>query len=781
MNQNNQNNQNNQANQSNQNNLSQPNSNKPGNNQGSNKPGNNQGSNKPGNNQGSNKPGNNQGSNKPGNNQGPNNFNKKFIKSKRQNKRYKNHKKKRRNLMIQIDEDLENYYDLKKIGSLGSIVEIEELHPHKLERTSSFKDKDIGSPYKLIKVISSSDKAKEFKDNIRKNSSMNLIEELITGINNNFYQSLSLNDDEDEQGNSNSSKQLVFSPKKLKSFSNSKQNLILGSDYDLEGVDIEEIKITPLHIIHENDNDNHNYNHNDNKENKNKSKNKSGKSDKNDKNDKLNNLFPDNNIKNISEIKDFEKKINDVSDYNLINTPFKVIGEELLNDEINTKYKNKGKNGSNGANESQFIIKKLKENFRKMVIGDVKEKPNLSKILLDPELSEDVKLKILRKYIRYSTEDEVLSESADKIRLEINNLLKVKKVRSTNDYDEIWDEIENKHMPEKLKSKLEDMYYRIISGEESKLTNFVHNVLRLPYHRVDNILDKISLAETPREMQIEFIKSIYKTLDENLFGLSEVKDSIVSYICQRINNPDIKNAKYLCLCGPAGVGKTSIVHAISEALKIPYSYISLANVDVPSTLIGHDYTYEGSTHGCIADAVMKNGCSNGIILFDELDKCKEKVHNTLLGIFDPLQNCKFRDAYFGNFHLDLSESMMIICLNDLEKINPILRDRLHIIHIPGYTFDEKKTIINKYILPKLTSQYKVDIIIETDVIDNIIKNTAHHKGVRQLIMYLTKIYELVVLDKFTCKFNFGDRFKLKDLSHIKFSDLSDKPVMSMYV
>jgi ATP-dependent Lon protease len=125
--------------------------------------------------------------------------------------------------------------------------------------------------------------------------------------------------------------------------------------------------------------------------------------------------------------------------------------------------------------------------------------------------------------------------------------------------------------------------------------------------------------------------------------------------------------------------------------------------------------------------------------------------------------------------------MMIICLNDLEKINPILRDRLHIIHIPGYNADEKCTIVNKYIIPKLHTQYKIDICIEKDVIDYIISNTSQHKGIRQLIMYLTKIYELAVLDKFTYKFNFDGKFKLKDLTHIKLSELSDKPIMSMYV
>lgn len=480
------------------------------------------------------------------------------------------------------------------------------------------------------------------------------------------------------------------------------------------------------------------------------------------------------NIK-FDDIKDLNKKIEDIGDYNLIQTPFKIIGEELLNDEINIKYKSKLK----GNPENNQIIKKLKDNFKKLVYYDKKDKPNLSKIILDQEMSDDVKIKILRKLIRFTTEDEVFSEDAEKIKLEINNLIKLKKIKSTNDYDELWKQIEEKEIPTDLKNKLEDMYYRVITGDQSKLMNFINNVLRLPYHKIPNILDKISCISTPYHEQIEFIKSLYKTLDENLYGLNDVKDSIISFICQKINNPGNNSSKYLCLYGPAGVGKTSIVHAISEALKIPYSYLSLANIDETSSLIGHSFTYEGSIYGCIADSLIKNGCTNGILLFDEIDKCKEKIQNTLLGIFDPLQNYKFRDSYYGNFYVDLSKSMMIICLNELDKINPILKDRLHIVNIPGYNENDKKIIIKKYILPKLENQYKLNINIDKDVIDKIIDYSKDYKGIRQIIMNFTKIYELMILDKYTQKFNFNNKFTFKDIKNLNLENI-DKSYLHLY-
>lgn len=678
---------------------------------------------------------------------------KKFKKNRNKNKKF---------IREDMLEDISIYEEENNINKNNSYLH--KLHTSEtnnsnsnliIKTTSSSSIKEIGSPTKSPRIKKtnsySQNKIKEYKDNIRKNSSYNIVEGLITGISNNYFQILS-NDDE----------QNIKSPTIITI--KSKNNF--EDDYSIEGIniDIEEPKVIPLYI---------NESYTKNKKNKMNKLNKTNKTDKTD----LNQTQVQSNIKNISDINDLDKKINDITDYNFIHTPFKVIGEDLLNEEINTKFKNKNKVGQN---ESQIIIKKLKDTFKKLVISDVKDKPNLSGILLDNNLSEDLKLKIIRKYIKYTTEDEVFSDNADKIRIEINNLLKAKKIRASNDFDDIYVQIENKIMPTVLKEKLEDLYFRIIGGDENKLTNLVNNIIRLPYHKVQNPLDTISDNGVSHEEQVQFINQIYKKLDENLFGLTEVKDSILSYICQKINNPTISTSKYLCLCGPAGVGKTSIVHAISEALNIPYSYISLANIDTPSTLIGHDYTYEGSTYGCIADALIKNSCSNGILLFDELDKCKEKIHNTLLGIFDPLQNCKFRDAYFGNFPIDLSQNMMIICLNDLERINPILRDRLHIINIPGYSDSEKKIIISKYIIPKLESQYKISVQIDNDVIEYILNNTNQHKGVRQLIMYLTKIYELVVLDKFTNKFKFENRFRLKDLTHIKLSN-NNSTLSLMYI
>ncbi len=627
-------------------------------------------------------------------------------------------------------------------------------------------------------------KIKELKDSIRKNNSYNIIGDIIfelgsgSGIDistGGTYTDANLNT---FRTNSQFKKEMIDNNKSL-SYSNS--NLLEENKFNYLMVD--------EYVDIENLNHSDNFNNLNNLNNQVEKKTILKKSPSVISVDNFNQNIIQSNIKSnakknssesktitkFEEIKDLESKLTEINDYNYIHSPFKIIGEEILNNEINIKYKSKshskstGGNGGGTPNDNNQIIKKLKEQFKKLVYKEIREKPNVSQILLDSTLPDDVKLKIFRKYIKFTTEDEVFSDQADKIKIEINNLIKQKKINSRDDYDELGKLVEKKisgeGVPIELKTKIEDIYYRVIEGDQPKLHNLLNNILRLPFESKPNILDQMSKSNVSDESKSIWIKSLYDKLDESLYGMEETKDSIISWICQKINNPNYSSSKYLCLCGPAGVGKTSIINLISECLLIPHYYISLANIDEPGSLIGHGYTYEGSQCGMIANGIIRNGCINGILLFDEIDKAKEKVQNTLLGIFDPLQNSKFRDAFFGEFYLNLSKCMMILCLNDLDKLNPILKDRLHIINIPGYSNDDKKIIIYKHIIPKLETVYNLNVKISEDVIDIILIQCVHHKGIRQVQMYLTKIYELVVLDKYTNKYNFNGIFDI-DSSHL---------------
>jgi ATP-dependent Lon protease len=711
------------------------------------------------------------------------------------NKKNKKRKNKRQ-IQLQMNEEYENYLEStnkkdsmdnltaysKSTNDLTKLTGSDELSllETRVEKKTKSETKSISSPKKQIQhknfyknqsVQSLNNlKVKEMKESIRKNSSCNIIGDIVFELSNqldNTSNSITL-----------SSLETNHQIKKIKSshsFHNSNpnqenkrkkissQNLFEladtnGFEYLIgEGdVDISIDESVPSQNTTTNNNTQTIGQQNNRLSNK-----------KNKKQNQTNqDLDGEKSVTKFEDIVDLDLKINNTIDYHLINTPFKIIGEELLNEEINNKYKPKAKINP----ENNQIIKKLKDVFKKLVYKELKEKPNISQMLLDNELTDELKVKILRKYIKFNTEDEVFSEEADKIKIEIKNLLKQKKLRKSDDFEELGIMVENKIVPPHLKQKLEDMYYRVIGGDQPKLHNLLTNILKLPFEKKPNIFDTITDEGVEHEKKVEFVKNLYKKLDSDLYGLEETKDSIMSWICQKINNPNQVSSKYLCLCGPAGVGKTSIVHSISESLEIPYSYISLANIDEPGSLIGHGYTYEGSQCGSVANGLIANGCVNGILLFDEIDKAKEKVQSTLLGIFDPLQNKKFRDAYFGEFYLNLSESLMIICLNDLDKVNPILRDRLHIVHIPGYTIKDKKVIVKNYILPKLKSQYNISIDIEEKVIDEILENTKNFQGIRQIQSYFIKIYELVVLDKYISKYNFNNNFTIKNINLLKMQE-----------
>jgi ATP-dependent Lon protease len=667
-----------------------------------------------------------------------------YIQLSNNNKGKNKKKKNKKYIREQIKEQYDDYLEMR--NNNDSIID--KSFENLLLLESKFINDNKNNVVRTNSILKSKslnnlNKVEEMKNCIRKNSSYNLIGDIVLEINQNVGKTdiiQQVKKIKSSNSMSNITKQSITPTKKFHPNDSNRYSYLVGDDYIELEQDNDKNKSQNINTI--------------NVDKQNLSSFTDSKINKKNKKSPI----------NFEEIKNLEEKINSVADYHLIHTPFKMIGEEILNEEIIGKYKPKLKTEP----ENEQIIKKLKDTFKKLVYKEIKAKPNISQILLDNTLDDELKVKILRKYIKFTTEDDVFSDEADKIKIEIKNLLKQKKLRLSDDYEELGKQLELKILPINLKNKLEDIYYRVIGGDQPKLHNLLNNILKLPFEKKPNILDTISNELVPKEEKILFIKKLYSKMDMDLFGMEETKDSIISWICQKINNPTKNSTKYLCLCGPAGVGKTSIVHSISESLGIPYSYISLANIDDPCSLIGHGYTYEGSQYGSIANGLISNGCTNGILLFDELDKTKEKVQNTLLGIFDPMQNTKFRDAYFGEFNLNLSECMMIICLNDLSKINPILRDRLHIVNLSGYSTKDKKIIVQKYILPKLNNTFNLNKIeIEDKVIDEIIERTKKFEGIRQIQMYLTKIYEFVVLDEYTNKYNLGGVFGIKNIGLLK--------------
>lgn len=263
-------------------------------------------------------------------------------------------------------------------------------------------------------------------------------------------------------------------------------------------------------------------------------------------------------------------------------------------------------------------------------------------------------------------------------------------------------------------------------GRNDKVETYLRNVLGMPWGKI---------AEDPHRS----ISKIRKQLDDDHYGLNEPKEKILEFLAVRLLNPKNKGS-IMCLLGPPGVGKTSLGQSLGkeEALNRPWVRISVGGVHDEPTIRGHSYTYEGSGTGMIMRAIKQSGVMNPIILIDEVDKISENGGNgnaaaALLEVLDPLQNNSFVDHYFGG-PVDLSGVFFILTGNDLMKINPILRDRLHVVEIESYDMFEKLQIAKNFLVPKQIKSCGVEkaLSFTDEALDILIQEYTHESGVREL-------------------------------------------------
>ena len=233
------------------------------------------------------------------------------------------------------------------------------------------------------------------------------------------------------------------------------------------------------------------------------------------------------------------------------------------------------------------------------------------------------------------------------------------------------------------------------SSEYSKLNKWISTVYQLPLgvYRELNYNSTIS----------EFLNNIRNGLDKNIYGHNETKEQIIRILAQFISNKDAKGY-VIGIQGSMGVGKTKFIKdGIAKVINYPIAFITLGGISDSCYLKGHSYTYEGSTYGKIVEQLIKTRVMNPIFFFDELDKVSnsrygEEIINTLIHITDSTQNEKFTDKYLEEIELDLSKSIIFFTFNDINKINPILRDRMIIINIDKYTRNDKLNLNIKIIM-----------------------------------------------------------------------------------
>lgn len=309
---------------------------------------------------------------------------------------------------------------------------------------------------------------------------------------------------------------------------------------------------------------------------------------------------------------------------------------------------------------------------------------------------------------------------------------------------------------------------------------------------------KYSLPDLSYEKIRQFIYKTKNILDKSVYGHQHAKDEIIRFLAKWIINRETTGC-IIGIHGEMGTGKTSLVKdGICKALQLPFASIPLGGCNDISYLDGHSYTYEGSKQGRIVECIVAAQAANLVLYFDELCKISnttrgEAVENLLIHLTDPQQNNEFHDRYFSEYPINLRQAIQIYSFNDITKVNPILLDRMTIIHTKSYDTTDKIEIAKYYLLQDIAKQYKISSIkITDDQLKYIIKNTDEEKGVRNLkrsLEYLvsTKNYNNLLDSKCEKILTFDQTFlndkmkTLKDSKHDNDNDSNKMPSHNIYV
>ena len=336
-----------------------------------------------------------------------------------------------------------------------------------------------------------------------------------------------------------------------------------------------------------------------------------------------------------------------------------------------------------------------------------------------------------------------------------------------DDVIEIVDRVKDADIPKEVREKLEAEIKKLtkmqpFSAESSVIRNYIEAVLDLPWNK-----------ETKDVLNL---KKASQILERDHYGLKDAKEKVLDYLAVKTLNPSM-NGAILCLSGPPGIGKTSLVKSIAESMGRKFVRVSLGGVRDEAEIRGHRRTYVGSMPGKIMKAMKEAGTKNPVILLDEIDKMsndyKGDPASAMLEVLDPEQNKSFEDHYI-DMPFDLSKVFFVATANDLRTVSAPLRDRMDILQLSSYTEFEKLHIAQNFLLKQAQKENglaNIDIKIPDKVMFKLIDEYTREAGVRNLkreIINICRKLAREVVEKDVKKFNLKPTDLEKYLGKAKF-------------